>query len=63
MQEVKRVVLVLRTSEALIAGSDVEGAVLHGQLVELGKLRRDGSRRGLRVGEKPGEKEENEPIG
>lgn len=44
--------LVLRTSEALIAGSDVEGALLHGQLVELGELRRDGSRGRLREGER-----------
>lgn len=33
-----------RTSVALVAGRDVEGALLHGQLVELGELRGDGSR-------------------
>lgn len=48
------------TREALIAGSDVEGAMLHGQLVELGELRRDGSRGRLRVGEREGEREQVE---
>lgn len=60
------VVLVLRTSEALIAGSDVEGALLHGQLVELGELRGDGSRGRLREGEnkwKEGGEEENNHVG
>lgn len=53
--------VLLHTSEALIARSNVEGALLHGQLVELGELRRDGSRGRLREGEngwKEGEKEE-----
>lgn len=44
--------VLLHTSEALIARSDVEGALLHGQLVELGELRRDGSRGRLREGER-----------
>lgn len=46
--------LVLRTSEALVAWRDVEGARLHGQLVELGELRRDGSRGRLWEGERRG---------